>query len=289
MSAGAAGLFSLAAGLCSLAAGAATVGGAAVQDPPYYVALGASASVGFQPTSASPHGERTDEGYANDLLDSERSRWANLRLVELGCPGETTATMLDGGGTCHYSSASQLAAAVSFLQQHPSTVLVTVDLGFNDVARCLAYPSVDEACVTRALEDVEIQLPQILTMLKGVASPDLHIVGLTHYDPYLAAYLDGPVGQSFASQSLSAILRLNDALRRAYNAAGIPVADVAAAFAMTDTEPVTLPGVGIVPRNVERTCTLTWECAPAPLGPNKHPNDAGYRVISAAVSDAVTS
>jgi hypothetical protein len=35
-----------------------------------------------------------------------------------------------------------------------------------------------------------------------------------------------------------------------------------------------------VPPNVAMICSLTWMCAPAPRGPNEHPNNAGYRVIA---------
>ena len=79
------------------------------------------------------------------------------------------------------------------------------------------------------------------------------------------------------------ITRLNEAMRAAYSEAGIPMADVAAAFSMADTTPTPLAGA-VVPRNVARTCALTWECAPGPLGPNKHPNDEGYEAISDAIS-----
>jgi hypothetical protein len=167
-------------------------------------------------------------------------------------------------------------------------VLVTVDLGFNDVVRCLRHATIDEACVARAMRDVEVQLPQILAQLKEAAAPRTLIIGLTHYDPYLASALDGPAGRSFAAQSLAVILRLNDALRAAYGGEGIAVADIPSAFDMTSTQPTTVPGLGTVALDVARTCALTWECAPAPLGPNKHPNDAGYRVISEAIADAVS-
>ena len=65
--------------------------------------------------------------------------------------------------------ASQLSRAVSFLRQHPSTVLVTVDVGFNDMVRCLAHHVVDEGCVDLALANVRTQLPQILAALRAAA------------------------------------------------------------------------------------------------------------------------
>lgn len=284
------------AGLCAAgllvggagATGAAMHARAADHDPDFYLALGGSGSVGFQPTAARPHGEHTDSGYANDLLEAERPRWGDLRLVEFGCPGETTATMLDGGGRCHYASGSQLGDVISFLHHHRSTVLVTVDLGFNDVLHCMEHQVVDEACVSTALDTVRLQLPQILQSLQGAGPPDMRIVGVGHYDPYLGAQLESPALGTFASQSLDVITRLDDVMGAAYAAAGIPMADVAEAFDMTSTDPTWLPGTGLVPQNLARVCDLTWECASPPFGPNTHPNDAGYRAISDAISDALS-
>jgi hypothetical protein len=253
----------------------------------FYLALGGSGSVGVQPTAAAPHGRPTDAGYANDLLDLERSRWTNLRLIKLGCPGATTLTMLAGGGRCAYRSGSQLTAAVAYLRRQPSTVLVTLDLGFNNMRRCLNHQHVDEACVARAIGIVHRQLSEILTSLRAAGGPGLEIVGLDHYDPYLGDYLKGRVGRAFALRSLGVVTLLNDALRSDYGAAGVPMADVAASFDTADTEMTTLAKVGSVPEDVARVCALTWMCAPAPLGPNPHANDAGYRAISRAVAAVV--
>jgi len=30
-------------------------------------------------------------------------------------------------------------------------------------------------------------------------------------------------------------------------------------------------------------CTLTWECARPPYGPNQHPNDKGYAAIAQSI------
>ena len=94
-----------------------------------------------------------------------------------------------------------------------------------------------------------------------------------------------PAGKTFAAQSVDVITRLNEALRSAYAAAGIPMADVAAAFDMGSDDPTTSPEGVIVPLDVARTCALTWACVTGPLGHNKHPNTEGYRLISEAISD----
>jgi hypothetical protein len=207
------------AGVSSGALAAAAPAGAVVPGPAhFYLALGGSDSVGFQPTAALPRGQRTDEGYADDLLNLEQARWSDLSLVQLGCPGETTMTMLNGGDRC-YPSLSQLALAVSFLRQHPSTVLMTVDVGFNDMIHCVVHRVIDPACVDLALDNVRDQLPQILAALRNAGPPDMRIVGVGHYDPYLGAYRSGPIGRSFASQSVDVMARLNATLRAVYTAA----------------------------------------------------------------------
>jgi lysophospholipase L1-like esterase len=219
----------------------------------------------------------------------ERTSSPDLRLVKLGCPGETTITMLAGGAHCHYRSGSELSAALAFLHRHPSTVLVTLDLGFNNVRACMAHHVVNQPCVSEALAVVKLQLTSILTQLRSAAPPGMRIIGVGHYDPYLGDYLKGAAGRTFASQSLDVITRLNDALRSTYAAAGVPMADVGAAFDSSDTDPTTLAGVGTVPEDVARTCALTWMCTPAPLGPNPHPNDAGYHAIAEAISQVIVA
>jgi len=61
----------------------------------FYLDLGASTSLGFQPTGIVNHnGRRTNTGYANDLLEVENIKGVSLTLTQLGCPGETVQTIL---------------------------------------------------------------------------------------------------------------------------------------------------------------------------------------------------
>ena len=266
-------------------AGAGAASGASA--PPYLLALGGSASVGFQPTAAHPRGQPTDDGYAEDLVPLEQRRWPGLTVVHLGCPGATTVTVLDGGGHCHYPEGTQLAAAQDFLRTHPTTVLVTVDLGFNDLLPCLRHHILDEACVDGALATVHAQLGPILAAIKQAAPAGALVVGVGHYDPYLGDYLEGASGQAFAAASLGVMERLDATLRSDYESAGVAMADVAAAFDLTDRNQVAWSGTGTVPSDVARTCALTWMCDPPPLGHNPHPDDDGYRTIAAAIAEVV--
>jgi lysophospholipase L1-like esterase len=259
--------------------------GASTSPDAFYLDIGASESLGFQPTPAVAFGQRTDSGYADYLVALEAAKGIALQLDEIGCPGETTATMIDGADACHRSGGSQLADAEAFLSGHQDqSGLVTVDLGFNDIKPCIRFPMVDHACVEEKIEIINEQLPAILSQLKAVAGSDVTFVGLGHYDPYLADALNGTAGLQFANESRKVIYQLDHALRQIYGAQGIPVADVGDAFDINDTDPVTLAGIGVVPDDVAETCLLTWMCQSTPYGPNIHPNDAGYEAIANAIA-----
>src|SRR5579875_2746513 len=68
----------------------------AINNTTYYLSLGDSLAQGVQPNSQGVSVE-TNQGYANQLSTSLHQTNPYLRLVKLGCPGETTATMISGG------------------------------------------------------------------------------------------------------------------------------------------------------------------------------------------------
>ena len=107
-----------------------------VPPPGYYLALGDSLAAGVQPDAAGTS-VPTGQGYANVLYAALRRHDRGLRLVKLGCLGETTATMIHGG-ICRYQGGSQLADAAAFLRAHRGHVaLITLDIGANDPESCL--------------------------------------------------------------------------------------------------------------------------------------------------------
>ncbi len=274
----------IAAGGCSGPARAGAAGNRPASAPAsYYLALGDSLSQGVQP-NASGVSVKTRHGYADQLYTTLRRHQPGLRLVKLGCGGETTATMIHGG-ICSYRGGSQLAAAVSFLRAHRTRVsLVTLDIGANDPNSCITEPSVSKlvGCASSSAPRTAANLATILRQLRQ-ASPNARIIAMNYYLPALAAWRNGLDGQLLARGSELVTTGYNALLTRVYHGFGVRVADVSGAFHTSDFSPqVTVPGLGPLPRNVAAVCRWTWECAHPPRGPNEHPNQAGYQVIARA-------
>jgi lysophospholipase L1-like esterase len=250
----------------------------------YYLALGDSLSRGVQP-DASGASVETAQGYPNRVQSRLVAAHPGLKLVQLGCPGETTETMMHGG-ICRYQDGSQLAAAEAFLRAHRGHVmLVTIDIGANDPESCGGQPSLKQlaSCVGE-IPGAAANLSAILSAVRAAAGAGVRIVGMSYYLPALAEWRNGLLGQEIARAAARLAAGYNDLLHEAYAKAGVAVADVFGAFGTTDFgDPETVPGFGPLPRNVARICQWTWECAPAPRGPNQHANAAGYQVIADAV------
>jgi lysophospholipase L1-like esterase len=277
----------------AMAGGLAVAGCSATPGPPhphptrppvsYYLSLGDSLAQGVQP-NASGASVRTQQGYADQLSASLRSSQPGLRLVKLGCPGETTATMINGG-ICTYPGGSQLADAVRFLHAHRARVsLITIDIGANDPNSCITQPSAAKllTCVGKFVRQASANIGKILTRLRQ-AGPKARIIAMNYYLPALAQWRQGLSGRTFARLSELAATGYKAVLTRVYKEHGVGVADVFGAFHTSDFSPqVTVPGLGRLPRNVAAICRWTWECAAPPRGPNEHANQAGYQVIARA-------
>jgi lysophospholipase L1-like esterase len=253
----------------------------------YYLDVGASESLGFQPTGIKGHnGARTDTGYANDLIQREGLNGIALSLEQVGCPGDTVQSVLDTtkSDACYQAPTTQLTKAEAYLQAHQSdTMLVTVDLGFNDVRPCMEADPLNETCLSAAIAAVGVDLPKIMKALKSAAGPNTHFVGIEYADPYLGYYMDGPTGPAKATETLVGMNQLDTVLTHVYQNAGVPVANVPAQFDTNDNDPIAVPNVGTMPTNVKDACQLTWFCYGAPFGPDDHPNNAGYSLIAQAI------
>ena len=248
----------------------------------YYLALGDSLAQGVQPDAAGTS-VQTGQGYADQLYATLRRSQPGLALVKLGCPGETTETMIHGG-ICRYHGGSQLAAAVAFLRAHQGRMfLVTIDIGANDPENCgWSDLRTITSCIRTDLPKAASNLDTILSRLQA-AGPGVRIIWMNYYLPALAEWRSGLPGQAIARVSEWLASGYNDMLDSAYAKSGVPVANVFDAFDTPNFgNQVALPGIGTVPRNVALICQWTWACASAPRGPNQHANQAGYGVIARA-------
>ncbi|MDH3442258.1 MAG: SGNH/GDSL hydrolase family protein [Gammaproteobacteria bacterium] len=255
----------------------------------YYVSLGTSLSVGVQP-NGSGITLPTDDGYADQLFDSIRPAFEaagaqprELRLVKLGCPGETLDDFANGV-SCLYIAGSQLAAAVDFLNDNAGKIhLLTIDIGGNDFrnADCIGA-TVDLDCANAVSAQIATDLDVVLAALRNAAGPDTTIVGMNYYNPYLSSWLEDAAGQTRATQSADAVRILTDTLDTTYASAGIAVADVAAAFQSDDFTTIVPTPNGQLPLSVANICDFTYQCDPDPVGPDIHANTAGYSLIAEA-------
>ncbi len=264
----------------------------------YYIAIGGSETLGIQATGPDGSTRVTDQGYTDDLITMEKARWPGLQLVPFACPGLRVDMALSGrttspagsfaakttSGRCRSSSGSEVERASTFITAHSGQVaLVTVDLGYADVAACMTGHAVDSPCVTAALARVRSALPTVVASLRAAGGSSLEIVGLDHEDPYLGDYVGKHPEKSFAEASAGVTERYNQAVNAAYASSGVQVAQVGKAFDTGATTPAHLAGWGTVPLDVQRICTLTWMC----INGNIHANAQGYRLIASAVATAI--
>jgi lysophospholipase L1-like esterase len=271
----------------SLVASAGPWWGSAVADADaapvaYYLSLGDSLAQGYQPIGGPLSATGVvgyNQGYADQLLKLARhDRWGHLRLVKLGCGGETTATLI-ADSRCQYDAGSQLDEAVRFLDEHEGEVaFITVNIGANDIFECNGDPS----CF---VPQIASNLPHIVATLRQHAGPGVPIVGMNYYAiDNVAWFMDPAEGQAAAARTVG----FNNFLESLFNGAGATVADVESAFAVSDFGSYAeLPGFGPVPLSVYNTCTLTWVCARPPLGPDIHANNDGYGLIAGAFAAAL--
>ena len=279
---------------CACAAILALAPATAAGQPPkrFYVSLGDSYAAGWQPTGVG-QGRNTRNGFAYQVPAIAARRGYRLVLVNFGCAGATTTSLIErkgcppvalGPGGRAYPQRTQLAAAERFLRTHRRrTALVSVSIGGNDVTAC-ARAADPVSCVATAATTIRRNVTTIASRLRRAAGRKVRIVGTTYPDVLLGAWVNGdPASQSLAGLSVIAFQSLiNPALRQAYRSAGARFVDVTAASgAYTPFDRVTtLYPYGTVPVAVARVCELSYYCAFRDI----HLRTDGYRLIADLVA-----
>lgn len=251
----------------------------------YYVSLGDSYSTGYQPTS--PTGG-TRNGFAYQLPGLAATRGYRLKLVNFGCAGATSRSILTerlaadarckGPGAPPYTG-TQVSAAEAFLRRNRGKVgLITVSIGGNDITRC-AREADAVTCVGAALPRVEKNLATLLKRLRNAGGPKVRLVGITYPDVILGQWVGENPNQDLAKLSVVAFQSLiNPALKKTYEAFGGRFVDVTRATgAYTPLEQtVDYPPYGTIPVAVADVCRLSFYCSDRDI----HATTAGYRIIA---------
>ncbi len=259
---------------------------AAASAPTYYVSLGDSYSVGYQPDLGST------PGYT--VYVAQRT---HLTLVNFGCGGATTSSILNAvgcpdvlphtAGGMTYPTTTQIAAAEAFITAHRGHIgLITVSIGGNDVTSC-ALSKNPLGCVGTAVSGISTNVTSLASDLRSAAGPKVPIIGLTYPDVILGSYVyptrppaAGTV--SLAKLSVTAFkLLINPALSKAYANSGAAFVDVTAATGAYTSlnRTVRTKAYGTIPVPVASVCTLTWFCAQG----NIHAKTPGYTLIGKLV------
>ena len=259
---------------------------AATKSPTYYVSLGDSYSVGYQP------GRGATPGYTAVVARATR-----FTLVNFGCGGATTASIVSSigcpdvlphtAGAVQYPTTTQEAAAEAFLTAHRGHIgLITVSIGGNDVTACAAQPN-PISCVSTAVAGITKNVTSLAAALRAAAEPSVPLIGLTYPDVVLGSYVypKQPAAASTLSLAKLSVVAfkslINPALTKAYASVNGSLVDVTKATGayVPLTRTVRYRPYGTVPAAVASVCALTWFCAQG----NIHATTKGYTLIGKLV------
>jgi lysophospholipase L1-like esterase len=258
------------------------------------LSLGDSYSVGFQELPGGGTGT-THNGPANQLVPLAAAKGWHLKLVNLGCGGATTTSMLTASavgcpppalepGATDYPNKSQTQAAVDFIKSHRNQVkVVTISIGGNDVDGCPGQPD-PTGCVKANMPKATKNLTSIVKQLRAAGGPQLRIIGSTYPDVELGLWVHptalGPNTLALVPGSISAFMDdINPGLKKAYDSVGGAFVDVTKATGAYGPFTVTTdPTFGQIPVPVAKVCTLTYFCDGSF---NIHMTTPGYHIIAA--------
>jgi lysophospholipase L1-like esterase len=267
--------------------------------PVYYLSLGDSYSIGYQPSSpTNPSGDPNGSpGYTAYVAKKQK-----MALEQFGCGGATTSSIVNSTGCPDYGSSdvvrydttTQEAAALAFINNSANAGqvgLITVSIGGNDVTSCANASGGTTgilACIKTADAGITTNVTSLVSALKSALSANgdtAPVIGLTYPDVILGDYVypAGATNQSLAGLSTTAFDDLiNPTLQAAYGGAAnfVNVTQAPYKYATTgdDTSLTTLKKVmpyGKIPAAVAEICQLTYFCSQG----NIHANTKGYTFI----------
>jgi lysophospholipase L1-like esterase len=178
--------------------------------------------------------------------------------------------------------------------------LITLSIGGNDLLKCNLFgesnATVLQKCFEASLSELASNLATIVLTLQAT-SPNIPIVAMNLYQPFVALWLNGKAGQAMVDLTMAATTALNDVLDNVYGALQVPVVNAAEAFGTFIYKD---GGAGPdPPTNVRLVCQWTNMCEMQESGelvllgdyddttldvprPDIHPNNEGYEVLADA-------
>ena len=150
-----------------------------------------------------------------------------------------------------------------------------IDLGANDIFLDCGG---DPGCFN---PQIATNLPFILDTLRTMPGPDVPIVGMNYFAPTSSQWFDDPAAGEAAT---APTVLFNNFLESLYGGAGVPVADVESAFAVTDFRRWSTCSARSL--SVFNACALTWLCTSA-ARPRRPCQQRGYGVIAQAFATAL--
>jgi len=275
-----------------------------------YLALGDSLAYGyhaaqFKAEYPNVNPANFEGGYVQDFGKLLKLANPKLQVINDGCPGETTETLIKGSGIpqaygsfcaggptgtpfpyayLHHSygtHTSQLEDALSILKANPNVSPITLDIGANDLLQYLetkcGFPatfSCTEAQVGALFAKTAGNVAVILSQLKA-AAPKAEVIMVGIYDPFPLT-LPAPGADKVLAE-------FDGALESAAKAVG-------ASFANPEPEfnPSYILGL---PEKTDLTtiCAFTAMCPGGTYSPTSpladiHPTSLGYEVMAGVVA-----
>ena len=304
------GFLIIAAVVALLLMGAASADAAAPPKPKaprkVYLALGDSLAFGYQEAKVlanlpNPSPTLFNTGYVNvfqfgSTLTSSagfNAAYPGVQSVNLGCPGETSTTLLNATNSTtgcttypfaihvNHPGQTQIQKAVAVLNANGGKVVpVTIDIGANDVLglvhSCTTDSVISLTCVQNGagatFATVQQNLDSALGQIRAVAGyTQIMVIGL--YNPLYPAIYEQTFSQTGSLDAAAAAGAATDALAAQLNTLQANTAAKDRAY-FVDPLPLFNPSESGPANEIATVCALTAVCV-GPLN-DIHPTDLGY-------------
>jgi lysophospholipase L1-like esterase len=243
-----------------------------------------------------------DDGYVDDFGATLKLLNPKLTIVNDGCPGETTDTMIKGSGVgaafcaggptgtpfpkafLHHSyPGTQLEDALAIAKK-PGVGTITLDIGANDILQFLGSTCGFPTAFTCTEEQVAAEIGHVVTNIGSIlgqlraAAPKAKIVFVSQYNPYPTVL--SPEGRGDAT-----VEALNTAIKGVASSLGVRFANTARVINFSGTHGG--PEAGDIPT----VCAFTAMCPGGTFNPASpeadiHPTKAGYAAMAAVTAVA---